>query len=143
MMHLYFGRSEWIKQAVFSLRKSVFVDEQGISPQLEFDTNDQFCNYFLLTDNATPVATIRYQSLDSQTVQPDRLCVAKNYRRQGIGQQLLGVYEKQAVADGFYHSQLSAEVSAEGFYQKCGYQTISAPFIEDGILCLTMEKKLR
>ncbi len=36
-MQLYFGREDWIQQAVFALRRSVFVDEQGIAPELEFD----------------------------------------------------------------------------------------------------------
>ncbi len=50
MMQLYFGREDWIQQAVFALRRSVFVDEQGIAPELEFDQKDQFCHYFLLAE---------------------------------------------------------------------------------------------
>lgn len=142
MMQLYFGREDWIQQAVFALRRSVFVDEQGIAPELEFDQKDQFCHYFLLAEGQEPIATIRYQSLDSQTIQPDRFCVAKNYRKKGIGRQLLAAYEQQAFTDGFCRSALSSEIAAIEFYQKCGYEIVSSPFEEDGILCVRMQKKL-
>jgi predicted GNAT family N-acyltransferase len=141
-MQLYFGHDPWIKEAVFALRKAVFVEEQGISPALEFDQNDQFCDYFLLANEQEPIATIRYQSLDSKRIQPDRFCVAKNYRKQGIGRYLLTAYEQKAIAEGFSRSILSSEIAAVGFYQKCGYELVSAPFEEDGILCVAMEKKL-
>lgn len=142
MMQLYFGRENWIQQAVFALRESVFVEEQGISPELEFDQKDQFCHYFLLTEGPEPIATIRYQSLDRQTIQPDRFCVAQSYRKQGIGRQLLAAYEQKAVTDGFCLSVLSSETAAVGFYQKCGYEILSPPFEEDGILCVKMGKNL-
>lgn len=142
MMQLYFGREDWIQQAVFALRKFVFVDEQGIAPELEFDQKDQFCHYFLLAKGQVPIATIRYQSLDSQTIQPDRFCVAKNYRKQGIGRQLLAAYEQKAITNGFCWSVLSSEIAAIGFYQKCGYEILSPPFEEDGILCVKMGKNL-
>lgn len=54
-MQLYFGREDWIQQAVFALRRSVFVDEQGIAPELEFDQKDQFCHYFLLAEGQVPL----------------------------------------------------------------------------------------
>ena len=68
MQLLFQGGRDWIQQAVFALRRSVFVDEQGIAPELEFDQKDQFCHYYLLAEGQVPIATIRYQSLDSQTI---------------------------------------------------------------------------
>ncbi|WP_429958604.1 GNAT family N-acetyltransferase [Enterococcus sp. AZ196] len=37
---------------------------------------------------------------------------------------------------------LSAELSAQSFYERRGYQVISAVFEEDGIPCVKMQKEL-
>lgn len=86
---LYFGRSPWMLQAVFALRQAVFVEEQHIPAEWEFDEKDQTCPYFLWLDGNTPIATIRYQFSTPNTLQPDRFCVAKAFRHQGYGTKLL------------------------------------------------------
>jgi len=43
---LYFGRSPWMLQAVFALRQAVFVEEQHIPIEWEFDEKDQPCHTF-------------------------------------------------------------------------------------------------
>lgn len=86
---LYFGRSPWMLQAVFALRQAVFVEEQHIPIEWEFDEKDQTCPYFLWLDGRIPIATIRYQFSSPNTLQPDRFCVAKAYRHQGYGTKLL------------------------------------------------------
>lgn len=47
---LYFGRSPWMLQAVFALRQAVFVEEQHIPIDWEFDEKDQTCPYYLWLD---------------------------------------------------------------------------------------------
>ena len=81
---LYFGRSPWMLQAVFALRQAVFVEEQHIPIDWEFDEKDQTCPYYLWLDGNAPIATIRYQFSTPNTLQPDRFCVAKAYRHQII-----------------------------------------------------------
>ncbi len=60
-MQVYFGNKSWIRGASFYLRYQVFVLEQGILPELEFDETDTSDNYFLLMENNVPIATLRYQ----------------------------------------------------------------------------------
>lgn len=99
----------------------------------------------MIFDGQIPIATIRYQrdSKRADWIHPDRFCVAKAYRKQGIGQQLLVDYEAKAQKEGYLGSVLSAEASAQGFYEKLGYQPFGDPFYEDGILCITMEKRFK
>lgn len=110
-MQVYFGNKSWIRGASFYLRYQVFVLEQGILPELEFD-------------------------------EPDRFCVAKNYRQQGFGRQLLSLAEQKAKKEGLLSSYLVAEMTALSFYQQQGYETCTDPFIEDGITCVGMQKEL-
>ena len=53
---LYFGRSPWMLQAVFALRQAVFVEEQHIPIDWEFDEKDQTCPYYLWLDGRIPFA---------------------------------------------------------------------------------------
>lgn len=140
-----FGNQPWIRAAAFYLRYQVFVEEQKIDPKLEFDALDASDRcYFVSFVADQPVATIRYQAFaeDPTAIQPDRFCVAQEFRNQGIGSDLLRRYEERARHAGFLRSILSAELSAQDFYLKAGYSSVGAPFEEDGILCVRMIKKL-
>lgn len=139
----YFGTNEWIKAAAFYLRYQVFVLEQQIPSYLEFDeqfeTND---HYFVNFKQREPIATIRYDVFDKQTICPDRFCVTKKLRQQGIGTTLLQSFEKKAIQQGYKFSLLTAEKQAIHFYQKNGYTIVSESFLEDGVPCVKMKKTL-
>ncbi len=140
---LYFGRSPWLTAQVYALRQTVFVEEQQIPATLEFDDLDQTCPYYLWIENNQPIATVRYQMKDPKTLQPDRFCVAADHRGQGYGKRLLSLLEERGRRAGAASASLSAETTASGFYLSCGYQISSAPYLEDGISCVTMMKQLK
>lgn len=142
-MKEYFGASPELQAAAFYLRYQIFVLEQNILPELEFDkldTPDR--QYLVLFDEQQPVATVRYQKLDDQTLNPDRLCVHADYRDQQLGSRLLEYIENRAIQEGCRYSILSAEVTAQTFYEKRDYHVISDIFQEDGIVCIKMKKTL-
>ncbi|MGX7150460.1 GNAT family N-acetyltransferase [Enterococcus ureasiticus] len=142
-MHTHFGCERWHQAAAFALRYDVFVLEQGISLQDEFDELDTLeRNYFVVYEQSLAVATIRYQKKNDDTVQPDRFCVRKEHRNQGIGRTLLLLLEDKATKEGFKFSILSAEKTALSFYQALDYSVNSEEYLEDGIICVEMIKKL-
>ncbi|WP_207694879.1 hypothetical protein DOK67_0003111 [Enterococcus sp. DIV0212c] len=143
-MHIHFGNEPWNRAAAFALRYEVFVLEQEISLQEEFDELDtDQRNYFVAYDQRLVLGTIRYQSIDAASIQPDRLCVKKEYRKKGIGKQLLLLLEEKALTEGYEFSILSAEKTALSFYEELGYRVTSEEFLEDGIPCVKMSKKIR
>ncbi|ALS00212.1 GCN5 family acetyltransferase [Enterococcus silesiacus] len=143
-MHTHFGCERWHQAAAFALRYDVFVLEQGISLQDEFDELDTpERNYFVVYDQSLAVATIRYQAKDNQTIQPDRFCVRKDFRDQGIGKKLLSLLEEKALNAGYSFSVLSAEKIASEFYASLNYTINSKEYFEDGILCVEMIKNLK
>lgn len=140
---LYYGSDTWLQAASFYLRYQVFVEEQNIPPHWEFDEIDaQQPNYFVLFERTIPVATIRYQAYSHDTIQPECFCVAKTHRKRGFGKQLLQRFEEQALKNGYHYALLSAETTVIAFSKKLSYQCTSEPFEEDGILCVTMRKRL-
>ena len=126
---LYFGRSPWMLQAVFALRQAVFVEEQHIPIEWEFDEKDQTCPYFLWLDGRIPIATIRYQFSSPNTLQPDRFCVAKAYRHQGYGTKLLHYLEMRGIQEE-PSNQCYPQRSTLVFYESCGYQKHLNPMLK-------------
>lgn len=142
-MHTHFGHERWHQAAAFALRYDVFVLEQGISLQDEFDELDtQNRDYFVVYTQSLAIATIRYQRIGDDVIQPDRFCVRKEFRGKGIGKNLLLLLEEKALADGCAFSIISAEKTALAFYQSLNYSINSEEYLEDGILCLEMIKKI-
>ncbi|MGX6993269.1 hypothetical protein CBF34_01455 [Vagococcus penaei] len=143
MLISHFNRHAWIKAAAFYLRMQVFVQEQGIPLQAEFDELDSDAmTYLVIFDDDKPVGTARYLQDDAQTLRLDRLCVHIDYRQQGIGQQLVRELEQQGQLNNCLKSCVHSEKHAIPFYKKLGYSVCSDDFMEDGILCTKLEKRL-
>lgn len=142
-MNIHFGNERWNQAAALALRYDVFVSEQGISLKDEFDqldTTDR--NYYVAYEDDLVLGTIRYQKKNAYTLQPDRLCVKKEYRKKGIGEKLVLLLEDKGRQEHCTHSVLSAEVAVIPFYERLGYQVQSDCYLEDGILCVEMGKAL-
>ncbi|MDR0922355.1 MAG: GNAT family N-acetyltransferase [Lactobacillales bacterium] len=140
-MNLIYSNQRWNQAAAFFVRMNVFVIEQKISIQDEFSQIDQEdTRYFVIYDNEKPVATACFQELEGNAIQPDRVCVLKEYRKLGLGTQLLNAIEAHT---GAKFSRLHAEISAIEFYEKLGYKISGGYFKEDGIPVVRMIKQLR
>lgn len=143
MIQIIFNNAPWNRAAAFYLRTLVFVQEQGISLKAEFDELDVDSTFYVVIYyNNSPVATARYQQDDEKTLHPDRLCVDKSMRKQGLGRRLLLELEQIGHKQHCTLSHIHGEKQAIGFYQKLGYKVVSDEFIEDGIICVILEKKL-
>ncbi|MGX4685878.1 GNAT family N-acetyltransferase [Vagococcus sp. JNUCC 83] len=144
MIQIIFNNNPWNKAAAFYLRTLVFVQEQGISPKSEFDALDIDSTFYLVIyHDSAPIATARYQQDDEHTLRPDRLCVHKGWRQQGIGRRVILELEQIGKKQHCTLSRIHGEKQAIGFYKKLGYQVVSDEFIEDGIICVLLEKKLQ
>ncbi|WP_152397116.1 GNAT family N-acetyltransferase [Paenibacillus guangzhouensis] len=134
-------------ELAFSIRKKVFVDEQGVPIQDEFDEFDEFdalngqCEHILAYYNGQPVGTGRIRVLD-RIGKLERICILEPYRKLGIGKNIIIALEELALEKGNNQVKLHGQSHAEGFYSKLGYQTSSAEFIEDGIPHIVMTKDL-
>lgn len=122
---------DWHQQrnALQAIRKSVFIDEQHVPKDLEWDGRDTECTQFLASINSIPVATTRL----TPEGQIGRMAVLKDFRGKGIGSQLLVAVLEQAKHAGYKQVFLHAQVNVIEFYQQHGFIAEGDVFIDAGI----------
>ncbi|MGX7200489.1 GNAT family N-acetyltransferase [Enterococcus nangangensis] len=139
---IQFGATPYLKACAYYLRMEVFVKEQQIPWSVEYDESLQDeTPYFVYFVAGAPVATLRYQIKDGK-LNPDRLCVLKDFRKRGIGSQLLHAMEKLGQENQLTEAFLWGEVAAQAFYLKNGYQTAAKEVSIDTIPCYLFTKKI-
>lgn len=112
-----------------SVRLAVFVEEQGVPYELDFDELDANAWHFLAFVKEIPVGTSRLLS----TGQIGRMAVLPSYRRQGIGKNLLTCTLNLAQSLGMSKVHLHAQVSAIDFYLDNDFVIYGEEFEEAGI----------
>lgn len=121
-----------------AIRQQVFVDEQGVPPELEWDDTDEICDHFIgvLPDN-TPVAVARLVPSITDVGRIGRMAVLPEHRGKGFGAQMLRHLMSHG-ADQFSELRLSAQQKAVPFYEKLGFHVCSTPYQDAGIPHLDM-----
>ncbi|EMY5505372.1 GNAT family N-acetyltransferase [Bacillus wiedmannii] len=131
-------------ETVFHIRKEVFVKEQNVPLEDEFDTFDEIgeeCKHILVYYNELPVGTGRIRFIDGAG-KLERICILKDYRKYGLGKVIIQMLEEIARNEQATKVKLHGQTQAEGFYRKLGYETSSDIFMEDGIPHILMMKVL-
>lgn len=130
------------------VRRIVFMDEQGVSEEIEMDGKDDEAEHVVayeLTEEDTPerpVGTARLRIPEPGVVKLERIAVLKSHRRNGLGKALVEALEAQARRRGCDRALLHAQTTVEEFYESCGYETVSDVFDEAGIPHVKMETRL-
>ncbi|WP_173916718.1 GNAT family N-acetyltransferase [Halobacillus sp. Marseille-Q1614] len=125
----------------FQIREDVFVREQKVPIEDEFDEYDKEALHVLAVYQKSAAGTGRMRIIEN-TVKLERICILASYRKYGIGKAIITALENIACDHGCKSVKLHGQVQAAGFYQKLGYQTASEEFIEDGIPHYLMIKDL-
>jgi len=137
------ARGEELELA-FQIRKEVFVEEQGVPLQDEFDEYDKENNmayHILVIYEGQAAATGRLRQIEDMA-KLERICVRSSLRKFGLGSVVISNLEKMALAKGFKRGKIHAQTQAEVFYEKLGYSRVSEEFMEDGIPHIIMVKEL-
>jgi predicted GNAT family N-acyltransferase len=134
-MTVRFRKYSWqlTPQDLRNIRKAVFIDEQGVPPELEWDDTDEMADHFLavLPDNR-PVGTARlFYTLDD-SAHIGRMAVLPEHRGCGLGEKLLRHLMTEA-ADQVRDLHLSAQEHAVPFYQRSGFHVCTEPYEDAGI----------
>lgn len=128
------------RPALQRIREAVFVDEQGVSAELEWDGKDAQCLHALAAIGAVePVATGR--------LQPDgkigRMAVLREWRGRGLGQAILDELVRAAADSGLTTVYLHAQTHAMPFYERAGFVAEGPEFDEAGIPHRLMRRSIR
>jgi len=130
------------QKAIKSIREEVFVIEQSVPVELEWDELDAQCLHCLVAaDNGKPIATARlYQ--DKKQAQIGRMAVLMAYRHQGVGTLMLNALLEQAQQNGVKEVSINAQTTAIAFYQRLGFIQFGDEFDDAGIPHYKMTLKL-
>jgi predicted GNAT family N-acyltransferase len=128
-------------QDAYSVRKTVFVEEQQVPVEEEIDEHEGSATHFVLYEDNEPIGAGRFRVLDG-IGKVERICVLKDYRGTGAGKVVMSSIEKYANDKGFSCLKLNAQTHAIPFYSKLGYDVISDEFLDAGIPHKTMKKTI-
>lgn len=137
------GRWQTLHQAAQFIRTEVFVKEQGIAPEDEWDADDATALHAVLFDvTGHPLGNARLLQPSTNVAKVGRMAVLKEARGHGYGARLLEALVSEARRRGNKEVRLSAQRSAEGFYAAYGFSIVGEPFDEVGIPHVEMRLSL-
>lgn len=111
------------------IREAVFVVEQEVPPELEWDAEDTDAVHFLALEGGFAVGTARLLP-DGQI---GRVSVLKDWRGLHIGEMLMQAAIAEAERRGLQRQKLTAQAHAVRFYERLGFRVASEEFLEAGI----------
>jgi predicted GNAT family N-acyltransferase len=124
-------------EKVFAIRREVFVDEQNCPPELEWEHEDESI-HFLATVDGIPAGASRWRKT-TYGYKLERFAVLKQFRGQGVAQELVRTVLADLPADADY-IYLNAQILAVGLYEKFGFVAEGPQFEEAGIQHFKMVK---
>lgn len=121
------------------VRDAVFIVEQGVPQELEWDEWDALSDHAVALDaHSNPLGTAR--------LLPDghlgRMAVLAPYRGKGVGRAMAQALLIKAQERGMRRVVLHAQTHAAGFYRKLGFDAFGGEFQEAGIAHIAMALRL-
>jgi predicted GNAT family N-acyltransferase len=125
--------------ALAAVRREVFVVEQQVCEEEEWDGKDPRCRHVIAEDAAG-------NAVGTGRLLPDghigRMAVLRPWRGRGVGRALLTQLTAMAREAGFSETRLHAQTHAMGFYARQGYTAVGEEFMEAGIPHIEMVLRL-
>lgn len=115
--------------ALREIRQRVFVEEQRVAPELEWDQHDLVASHFLLSLDGRPLGTARL--LDNGRI--GRVALLPEARGKGLGMKLMQAVMHHGREKGMQQLELSAQTHALGFYQQLGFVVCSEVHDDAGL----------
>ena len=133
--------TDWAHDApkLAAIRRTVFIDEQGVPEALEWDADDAGAVHLLAVDGEG-------RAIACARLLPDghlgRMAVLPAWRGHGVGRALLATALDAARGRGHAMLRLSAQTQAAGFYARAGFVAVGSEYEEAGIPHVAMHKDL-
>jgi predicted GNAT family N-acyltransferase len=116
-----------------NIREKVFIQEQKVTPELEWDGMDEKAIHFLVFKDEEAIGCARAIVIKSQ-MQLGRMAVLKEYRGQGAGRTLIEKAIVTAKLKQLSSIQISAQCNAINFYVKFGFEVMGDTYLDAEIL---------
>jgi YbgC/YbaW family acyl-CoA thioester hydrolase len=144
VVDLELGQWDTVEPKVSTLRREVFVAEQGIAADLVWDDSDARALHAVVCNGlGEPVASGRLVQHGPGVGRIGRMAVVKVLRGTRLGRDVLHALLKASEARGDHTVMLHAQLSAEDFYTRAGFTVSGEPFQEAGIAHIAMTRRGR
>lgn len=145
MVDVRVGSWEELGRDAGQIRTSVFIEEQGIPMQMEWDEADPdpACVHAVAYNRfGRPLATGRLLEHVPGVAKIGRMAVSQGMRGSGVGRAVLDALMKTAREHGYREAVLHAQTSASAFYSRAGFVPRGVVFEEVGIPHIEMVRSL-
>ena len=117
-------------KTAFAIREKVFVQEQQVPREAEYDAHEPVARHYLATYGGMPCGAARWRTTD-KGIKLERFAVLPEYRNKNVGGQVLqavlaDVQKAHAGSEIYLHAQLAAI----NFYKRHGFITEGDMFTE-------------
>ena len=126
------------KDSLTLIRRQVFIEEQNVPEELEWDEFDESSIHVLITLKDQPIACARLKP-DGQI---GRMAVLAAHRNKGTGSRMLEFILKKAAETNREDVYLHAQETAISFYEKHGFIAVGDIFYEANIPHREMLRKV-
>lgn len=135
--------NEWITgnrdiSVPLAIRREVFIDEQNVPEDMEYDEFDKQAMHLVIRDGERPVACGRVY-FDGNTFRIGRCAVRREARGQGIGDLLVKLLLLKAFEFTESAVRTDAQTAAQGFYERYGFVPTGETFMDVGIEHVPMQ----
>ena len=126
---------KWIDEheSLKMIRQKVFIEEQNVTSQLEWDGMDEEAIHFLAFKNEKAIGCARAFVIENY-MQLGRMAVLKAYRGEGVGTALIEKAITTAKLNQLSAIYISAQCQAIDFYKKFGFEITSDIYLDAEIL---------
>lgn len=136
----FFQRSSPLWKPAIALRYEVFVSEQKVPEEMEIDAYDEIAHHLLVRDgNQNSVGTMRI-IIQDRVGKIGRVAVARNYRRQGVGTEMMLKALAYCRALQLESVTLDSQSYITSFYAHLGFVAEGEPFLDAGIPHVRMSR---
>lgn len=131
-------------EAVYQIRETVFVKEQAVPPEEEYDEFESISTHFLAKVDGVPAGTARWRHTD-KGIKLERFAVLQPMRGKGVGQALAKAVVEDITSQPTNMGKLlylHAQLPAVPLYEKFGFAKEGEVFMECNIAHYVMKKPL-
>ncbi|MPM96948.1 Acetyltransferase [bioreactor metagenome] len=124
----------------FYIRREVFIKEQNVPEEEEFDEEDLRSHHVVVYSDGRPVATGRlFKTEENWFI--GRISVLKDFRGKQLGKLVVEKLLERAAEIEAMDVHIHAQTHAVNFYEKFGFITYGDTFLEAGIEHISMAKR--
>ncbi len=124
----------------FYIRRKVFVEEQGVPAEIDFDGSDADARLVVIYERDSPVATGRIV-VNNGAYTLGRIAVLKEKRGSHYGDLVVRMLIRKCFDLGVGEQFVHAQTKVQKFYEKLGFVAYGAEYLEAGISHISMVHK--